>query len=193
MMDTLKRFGIKKPLAIMLFIQMILTILLLITSIYLLSFVIANKLGGWMIASYIFITLSVIAVIAYSVCGYKKGFDIYQLSIIPFLVAVFVNVLLPNRATFQMALLTILFALTFAFLLRQKDERFTFVIGLLMIFVSLMFSIYSSITANIHFLGDVSENWPTYLAMYLSIFVPSIMSCTFTLTYMVKAAKLDKR
>ena len=116
-MDTEKRFGLKKPKAIMLFIQMFFIIFLLVVSIYLLIFVTSNKLGGWMIASYILIMLSVIAIILYSTFGYKKGELVYKLSIVPFLGAVFVNVLLPNRETFQIALLSILLALTFGFLL----------------------------------------------------------------------------
>lgn len=188
-MDTVKKFGLKKPKAIMLFVQMLLIIFLLVVSIYLLVFVISNNLGGWMITSYVFITLAVLAVIEYSIVGYKKGDVIYQLSVLPFLVAIFVNVLLPNRETFQIALLTILFALTFAFLLRQKDRRFTQVIGILMVLVSLVFSIYSAIKANTQFLGDVSENWPTYVAMYSSIFVPCVMSGTFALTYNIRCSR----
>ena len=188
-MDTEKRFGLKKSKAIMLFLQMFLIIFLLIISIYLLVFVISNHLGGWMITSYIFITLSVVTIICYSVIGYKKSDAVYQLSVLPFLAAIFVNVLLPNRETFQVALLTVLFALTFAFLLRQKDKKFTFVILILMVLVSLIFSIYSAIKANTQFLGDVSKNWPTYVAMYSSIFVPVIMSGTFALTYNVRVTK----
>ena len=190
-MDTEKRFGLKKSKAILLFIQMFLIIFILIISIYLLVFVISNHLGGWMIISYIFITISVLAIIFYSVVGYKKGDVIYQLSVLPFLAAVFVNVLLPNRETFQVALLTVLFALTFAFLLRQKDEKFTSIIGILMVAISLVFSIYSSIKANTQFLGEISQNWPTYVAMYLSIFVPVIMSGTFALTYNVRCSRED--
>ena len=188
-MDTEKRFGLKKPKAIILFVQMLFIIFILIVSIYLLIFVISNNLGGWMIASYIFITLSVVVIIYYSTFGYRKGDIVYQLSIAPFLIAVFVNVLLPNREPFQVALLTVLFALTFAFLLRKKDEKFTSIIGILMVAISLVFSIYSSIKANTQFLGEISQNWPTYVAMYLSIFVPVIMSGTFALTYNVKLTK----
>ena len=188
-MDTEKRFGLKKTKATMLFVQMILILFLLVISLYLLVFVISNHLGGWMITSYIFITLSVITIICYSIFGYQKGDVIYQLSALPFLIAIFVNVLLPNRETFQVALLTILFALTFAFLLRQKDKKFTFIILILMMMISLTFSIYSAIKADTQFLGDVSKNWPTYVAMYSSIFVPVIMSGTFALTYNVKVTK----
>ena len=188
-MDTEKKLGIKKPKAIMLFVQMIFIIILLVASIYLLVFVSSNNLGPWMITSYIFITLSVLALICYATIGFKKGDVIYQISVLPFLVAILVNVMLPNRGAFQIALLTLLFALTFAFLLRQKDQRFTFIIAILMVVVALTFSIYSSITANTKFLGDISENWPTYLAMYLSIFVPTIMSVTFALTYNVRITR----
>ena len=188
-MDTEKRLGISKPKAIMLFVQMILTVVLLVISVYLLVFVASNNLGGWMIASYILITLSVLAIMGYGIIGYKKGDMAYLLAVVPFLGAVFVNILLPQRNTFQIATLTLLFALSFAFLLKQKDRKFTYIIGISMLVVSLTFSIFSAITANISFLGEVSDNWPTYVAMYLSIFVPTIMSTTILLTYNVRVTK----
>ncbi|MBQ2069416.1 MAG: hypothetical protein II467_00635 [Bacilli bacterium] len=191
-MDTESKLGIKKNKAIMLFVQMILTILLLAVSVYLLIFVISNNLGGYMISSYILITISVLAIICYGIIGYKKGEIAYLLAVIPFLGAIMANILLPQRNAFQIALLTLLFALTFAFLLRQKDKRFTYIIALSMLVVSLTFSIYSSITANLNFLGNVSDNWLTYLAMYLSIFVPTIMSTTILVTYNVRVDKATK-
>ena len=185
-MDTEKRLGIKKPKAIMLFLQMFLVLFLLGVSIYLLVFVISNNLGGWMIASYILIIVSVLAVVFHGAYGYKKGDRAYRLSVWPFLGAVLVNVMLPNREPFQIALLTILFALTFAFLVKQKDVRFTSCISMSMVAVALIFSIYSAAKANISFLGDISDNWPTYVAMYSSIFVPTVMTVTFALTYNVR-------
>lgn len=185
-MDTEKRLGIKKSKAVMLFIQMILVIYLLIVSVYLLVFVSVNNLGGWMIASYIFISLSVLSIICYSIIGYKKGHIFYTLAIVPFIAAVFVNILLPNRNTLQIAFLAILFALSFAFLIKQHDFKFTSIISYLMVIVSLVFSIYSAITAKIDFLGELSKNWPTYVAMYTSIFVPVVMTVTFALTYNVR-------
>jgi len=157
--------------------------------VYLLVFVASNNLGGWMIASYILITLSVLAIMGYGIIGYKKGDMAYLLAVVPFLGAVFVNILLPQRNAFQIATLTLLFTLSFAFLLKQKDRKFTYIIGISMLVVSLTFSIYSAITANISFLGEVSDNWPTYAAMYLSIFVPTIMSTTILLTYNVRVTK----
>lgn len=188
-MDTEKKLGIKKYKAIILFVQMILTLLLLVVSSYLLVFVIANGLGGMMIASYILIILSSLAIICYGIIGYKKGLKAYILAVIPFLGAIFVNILLPQRNPFQIVLLVVLFALTFAFLLRQKDSRFTYVVSFLMVAVSLTFSLYSAITAKIDFLGPVENNWPTYVAMYLSIFVPIIISTTLLLTYNVRNTK----
>ena len=94
--------------------------------------------------------------------------------------------MLPNRETFQVGLLSLLLTFTFAFLLRQKDYKFTNIISIIMILIALVFSIYSAINANTQFLGDIKDNWPTYLAMYLSIFIPTIMSSTFALTYNVR-------
>ena len=65
-MNTVEKLNIKKPKAILLFVQMLLTIYLALISIYLLYFVIAYKLGGQMITSYIFIMISVLSIILYS-------------------------------------------------------------------------------------------------------------------------------
>lgn len=188
-MDTEKKYGIKKDKAILLFVQMVLTIILLIVSIYLLVFISVNNLGGWMIASYILITLSVLAIICYSIIGYKKGLVAYIIAIIPFLGAILVNILLPQRDSFQVAVLSILFALTSIFMVKQKDKKFNSIVSILMCVVALTFSIYSAITAHLDFLGQMSAKWYTYFAMYLSIFIPSIMSGTFALTYNVKIIK----
>lgn len=188
-MDTKKRFGLKKSQAIMLFIQMVLTIILLIASIYLLVFVDLKNLGGWMISSYVLITISVLAIIGYGIIGYKKSKLAYQLAIAPFLGAILVNILLPQRDFFQVAVLTILFALVFTYLFVLDNRKLSYIFVVSMVLVSLIFSIYSSITAKIDFLGEVSSNWPTYLAMYLSIFIPTIMSTTILITYNVRLTK----
>lgn len=190
-MDTLKKLGIEKDKAIFLFIQMILSILLLVASVYLLIFVSVNQLGGWMISSYILISLSVLAIIAYGSVGYKKNEFAYLLAIAPFLAAIFVNILLPQRNTVQIALLSLLFALVSIFLVKQKDHKLNGCISILMVVVSLAFSIYSSITARLDFFGTMPlTGWYTYFAMYLSIFVPTIMSTTIALTYNVRISRV---
>ena len=113
-------------------------------------------------------------------------------AIIPFLGAILVNILLPQRNAVQIALLSILFALVSIFLVKQKERKFNVYISLAMVVVSLAFSIYSSITAKLDFLGQMpSTGWYTYLAMYLSIFVPTIMSATFALTYNVRISRVE--
>lgn len=71
-MDTIKKYGIRKDKAILLFLQMLLTIVITVISIYLLIFIIINNLGPWMISSYIFICLSTLAIICYGMIGYKR-------------------------------------------------------------------------------------------------------------------------
>ncbi len=193
-MDTEKKLGIKKGQALSLFLQMILSIIILATSIYLLVFVIVNKVDylGWMITSYVLINLSILAIIVYGIIGFKKGRLAYYSAIVPFLGAILVNILLPTRSVFQIALLAVLFALNVAFLLRQDDRKFTYIILGCSLVVALTFSIYSAITANTQFLGPVSEQWFTYLAMYLSIFIPTIMETTFAITYNVRTTRKAK-
>ena len=105
--------------------------------------------------------------------------------------AILVNILLPQRNAIQIAILTILFALVSIFLVKQKDHKFNSVISILMVVVSLVFSIYSSITARLDFLGYLPSGWYTYLAMYLSIFIPTIISTTFAVTYNVRISRVE--
>lgn len=188
-MGIREKLGIKTPQLVLLAIQIVLTVLLLVVAVYLLVFVSANQLGGWMIASYIQITISVLALILYFLVGHRKGKAAYYLAILPFLGAIFVNILLPQRSAFQIGVLTVLFGLVVAFLLRQEDKRFTFVVSLAMVAVALTFSIYSAVTANVSFLGDIGAHWFTYLAMYASIFVPTVMTVTLALIYNVKVTR----
>ncbi|MBE6136146.1 MAG: hypothetical protein E7181_02625 [Erysipelotrichaceae bacterium] len=188
-MDTVQKYGIKKTKAIFLFLQMLLIIVITATALYLLAFAIGHNLGLWMIVSYSFILLSTLVIIAYGMIGFKKGEIAYILAIAPFLGAILVNILLPQRDTFQVAVLSILFALTSIFMVKQKDKKFNSIVSILMCAVALTFSIYSAITARLDFLGQMSAKWYTYFAMYLSIFIPSIMSGTFALTYNVKITK----
>ncbi len=140
-MNTKEKFGLEKPKAIMLFIQMLLIIILFITSIYLLVFVIINKLGGWMITSYIFITLSIISIMLYSIFGYKKDDLYYKLAVIPFLIAILINIILPGRNAFQIAALAVLLAFLFGYLLKLDDDNYSFSLSILIIVVSLLFSV----------------------------------------------------
>lgn len=190
-MNTEEKYGLKKKQAILLFVQMLLILFQLAVAVYLLVFVIKYNLGGWMISSYIFITISIIAIIIYSFHGYKKNNIIYKLSVIPFMVAVLVNVMLPGREAFQVALLTILFALIFGHILKLEDGKVNYIITISMVVVSLTFSIYSSIKANTQFLGEIDALWTTYLAMYLSIFIPTIMSGTFALISNIKRTRIN--
>lgn len=191
-MNTEEKYGLKKAKAILLFVQMFLVFFQLIVSVYLLIFVIKYNLGGWMISSYIFITISVLSVIFYSIYGYKKSKIYYVISLIPFMIAVFINALLPIRETFQVGVLIVLFGLVFGYILKIDDKKYNVVLSISMIIVSLIFSVYSAIKADTQFLGSIDAIWTTYLAMYLSIFIPTIMSSTFALINNVRNDKKSK-
>lgn len=191
-MDTLKKYGLTKAKAILLFLQMFLIIIQLLIAVYLLVFSIEYKLSEWMISSYVFIMISVISIIIYAVIGFKKGEIAYLLAIAPFLIAIFINILIPNRDTFQISMLVLLFALTLVFLFKQDDFHINSLISIAMVVVALSFSIYSSINANVNFLKELSAKWSTYVAMYLSIFIPVIMSATLALTYNVRKTRLKE-
>ena len=176
----------------MLAVQFVLTIALLVLMVYLLDFVISHQLGGWMIASYVFIILSVVAIIIYGIYAYRRGDIGYRCTLLPFLGATLINAIMPGRAPIQIALLLVLFALTFTLIIDEKNEKESFVLLSAMVLVSVTFSIYSSVTANTQFLGDVASNWATYLAMYFSISLPTITSVTYLVAYKAKIEHFSK-
>jgi len=189
-MDTVKKYGLKKSKALILFLQMLLISFMFITAVYLLIFTIKYNLGGWMILSYVFILISILSIILYAIIGYKKGSIAYICAIAPFLIAVFINILIPYRDTFQIAMLVIVFALAFLFMFKLDSYKLNSIISFLMIVFSISFSIYSSIHANVNFLGEISAGIAAYLAMYLSIFIPVIMTSTFALTYNIRNTRI---
>ena len=189
-MDTVKKYGLKKSKALILFLQMLLISFMFITAVYLLIFTIKYNLGGWMILSYGFILISILSIILYAIIGYKKGNIAYICAIAPFLIAVFMSILIPYRDTFQIAMLVIVFALAFLFMFKLDSYKLNTIISILMIVFSISFSIYSSIHANVNFLGEISESFLAYLAMYLSIFIPVIMTSTFALTYNIRNTRI---
>ncbi|MBQ7244220.1 MAG: hypothetical protein IJS52_08495 [Bacilli bacterium] len=176
----------------MLAVQFVLTIALLALMVYLLDFVISHQLGGWMIASYVFIILSVLAIIIYGVYAYRRGDIGYRCTLLPFLSATLINTIMPGRAPIQIALLAILFALTFTLIIDEKNEKESFILLSAMVLVSVGFSVYSAITANTKFLGDVASNWATYVAMYSSIALPTITSVTYLVAYKAKIEHFSK-
>ena len=113
----------------------------------------------------------------------------YILSIIPFMIVVFVNILIPSRNIFQQALLILLLISLVIFVLKQEDPGFINIVAFAMLAVALVFSIYSAINANTQFLGPVKDNWLTYVSMYLSIFTPTIVSFTYLVAYNARFAR----
>ncbi|MBP5091662.1 MAG: hypothetical protein J6328_03790 [Bacilli bacterium] len=188
-MDTEKRFGLKKSAAYLLFIQMALTLVVLVAAVYLLIFVLVHNLGGWMAVSYVMVIISLLAIIGHGLFGYKIGPTSFKITIAAFLIATFINMLLPGRETFQIAGLSLLFALTLVFLFKQNDRKEGSIFACLMGAVALVLSIYSAIKANPQFLGPVSENWLTYVAMYISIFIPTVMTSTIAIVFHVNLGK----
>ena len=189
-MDTVKKYGLKKAKALLLFLQMLLISFMFITAVYLLIFTIKYNLGGWMILSYVFIFISILSIILYAIIGYKKGNIAYICATSPFLIALFINILIPYRDTFQIAMLVIVFALAFLFMFKLDSYKLNSILSILMIVFSMSFSIYSSIHANVNFLGEIHTSFLAYLAMYLSIFIPVIMTSTFALTYNIRNTRI---
>ena len=189
-MDTQERFGLKKGDAVLLFVQMLIISIGIAASGYLLIFSIIQKLQWMSILSTALVFVSFLSLAIYGIIGYKKGEMAYSLSILPFLAAILVNLMLPGRSAPQIGLLGVLLMISFAFLLRQEDTVFTRIMAYCMIAVSLCFSIFSAITANTEFLGPVDKgNVLAYIAMYYSIFTPVLISGTYALTYHIKLVR----
>jgi hypothetical protein len=188
-MDTKAKFGLSKRNAIFLFVQMIFTILGFAAQIGIMIFLIANGLDTFMLISSISILLAFVAIFAYGIYGYKKSNAFYYCAIAFFLFAILMNNILPFRDTFQKILLTMLFGAFAAFILAQKNFKLSLIVVCIASLLSLVFSIYSSVTANVNSLGPIEQNVLPAIMMYVSIWTPVIISLVFAATTLAREEK----
>lgn len=188
-MDTKAKFGLSKRNAIFLFVQMIFTILGFAAQMGIMIFLIANGLDTFMLISSISILLAFVAIFAYGIYGYKKNNAFYYAAIGFFLFAILMNNILPFRDTFQKILLTMLFGAFAAFILAQKNFKLSLIVVCIASLLSLVFSIYSSVTANVNSLGPIEQNVLPAIMMYVSIWTPVIISLVFAATTLAREEK----
>ena len=188
-MDTKAKFGLSKRNAIFLFVQMIFTILGFAAQMGIMIFLIANGLDTFMLISSISILLAFVAIFAYGIFGYKKSNAFYYAAIAFFLFAILMNNILPFRDTFQKILLTMLFGAFAAFILAQKNFKLSLIVVCIASLLSLVFSIYSSVTANVNSLGPIEQNVLPAIMMYVSIWTPVIISLVFAATTLAREEK----
>ena len=175
-----------KRLKYLLFLQIVLVIIGLVTQVGLFVFSLTNNLMPIMTVSYGVLVAAHIGAILYGIIGYKKGQPRYFILIALFLIAILLNIILPFRDVTQKVLLTILFGLMSVFMFKQEDSKFTNYLILIAAIVALGFSVYSSITANPNALGDVTYKTLSTIFMYLSIFAPVMFVGLFGVSYNVK-------
>lgn len=188
-MDTKAKFGLSKRNAIFLFVQMIFTILGFAAQMGIMIFLIANGLDTFMLISSISILLAFLAIFVYGIYGYKKNNAFYYAAIGFFLFAILMNNILPFRDTFQKILLTMLFGAFAAFILAQKNFKLSLIVVCIASLLSLVFSIYSSVTANVNSLGPIEQNVLPAIMMYVSIWTPVIISLVFAATTLAREEK----
>ena len=188
-MDTKAKFGLSKRNAIFLFVQMIFTILGFAAQMGIMIFLIANGLDTFMLISSISILLAFVAIFVYGIYGYKKNNAFYYAAIGFFLFAILMNNILPFRDTFQKILLTMLFGSFAAFILAQKNFKLSLIVVCIASLLSLVFSIYSSVTANVNSLGPIEQNVLPAIMMYVSIWTPVIISLVFAATTLAREEK----
>lgn len=171
---------------VLLTIQMVLVLIGLFTQVGLFVFAIINNLNVLMIISYGVLVAAHIGAVIYGIIGYKKGPSRYIIIISLFLLAILLNIILPFRDIPQRVLLVLLFGLMAVFMFKQSDYKFTNYLLLIASVVALVFSIYSSITANPNAIGNVSLKELATVLMYLSIFAPVVFVGFFGVSYNAK-------
>ena len=181
-MDTVEKYGLKKPHAILLFVQMILIIIGLNIQVSVCVLTIKFNLSVYMLISCIAMIFAHVGVLTYGLIGYKKGQPFYFATIGLFLLAIVVNIVIPFRDIAQRILLTLLFGMMCVFPFKEKDYKFTNILLAIASLFALAFSIYSSITANPNSMGEVPTIFPV-IVMYLSIFAPLILVGLFAVAY----------
>ena len=188
-MDTQEKFGLKKFHAILLFIQMLIIILGTIITGFVFTFIVSSGYGGIMLASSVSVLISYVVIILYGSFGYSKDSAYYLVAIGFFAFAVVINTMIDFRTPFQIGILTVLFGALVAFAVKQDNKKLSLYFILVAFFLALVFSIYSAITANPKAMGDETISPITIIAMYGSLFTPTIMTGTFALTHYVHMQK----
>ena len=176
----------EKKIKILLYIQMVLVLIGLVTQTGLFIFAIVNQLDTLMIISYGVLMLAHVGAVVYGIIGYKRGPVRFILLVSSFLLAILLNIILPFRDIPQRIALVILFGLMSIFMFKQDDYKFTNYLILVAAVVALFFSIYSSINANPNALGDVKFKTMATVFMYLSIFAPVMFVGFFGVSYNAK-------
>lgn len=188
-MDTKTRYGISKPKAIALLLQLIPIVLATASTVFVLWFSIAYNTGALFVSAYTAVLISYAAIIFYASYGHKKDDRYFLGAVYAFCVAIQLNILLPFRTTYQLVTLTVLFGLYIAFAQRIKNTKAADILLLCMLVFAVAFSVYSTATARTENLNELSENVLSVSAMYISIWTPVIMTVTFALAYSVRKKK----
>ena len=185
-MDTEKKFGLPKWKAIALFCQFVLIVLATVCTGYVLWFSVSHNTGAIFIAAYVVVLISYVAIIFYAAYGRNKDDSYYLGAVYAFCAAILLNVLLPFRTTYQMITLIGLFGIYIAFAQRLKQVNVAEWLLLCAFVFAIAFSVYSTVTARVDNLGELSNNLFSVSAMYISIWTPVIMTVTLALAYNVR-------
>lgn len=185
-MENLQKYNMPKWKGILLLIQLIFVILAFIGSIYLLWFSIKYKFGVLTNIVYLVIAISYMSIIFYGAYGYKKQDSYFLGALYTFSLAILLNIILPFRSIYQMIVLILFFGGYIALAQRIKEKKIANIILIIIFLLSLMFSIYSTITSNLSSMGEVGSNIFTILTMYLSIWTPVIMTITLGLSFSLR-------
>ena len=185
-MDTKLKYGISKNHAILLFVQMVLTIIGFLSQLGILIFLLTSHSDTSMIISSISILLCYLVIIGYAIFGYKRRRIYYLLAVIFFMVAIVINGILPFRDMVQRILLMLLLIMMTSFIMFQENYKLDNIIIMISTLIALCFSIYSLITSNVQNGGGSEFNFITVLLMVLSIFTPVIVTGVFGVTYIVR-------
>ncbi|MBQ7277465.1 MAG: hypothetical protein IJS58_09515 [Bacilli bacterium] len=189
-METIK---IKNQHKSLLIFQMCLISFGTIASIILLFFLIINKISGWMMIGSACVMIAYLGLTFYSIFGYKskKKKFIYLFALIFYIIAIFVNLLLPFRNTLQIALLAILLILISIYASEINNNLKNYIILIIGIIISLIFSIYSASISSVDSLGPLSNKIFAIIMMYVSVFAPVFLTSTFALIHSISIGKLS--
>ena len=185
-MDTIKKYGLNKRTAILLFIQMILVSLGLLAQIGLLIYICMYAPVWNMIAGSACMILAYISVFVYATIGYKSNKVFYHVAIALFLLAILINVIAPFRDEIQKVLLMLLFGTFSAFIFKLDNFKISNILAVTGVCLALGFSIYASCFASVDNFAPVQNHIIAGLCMHYSILSPVVVSGLLALTNNVR-------
>ena len=150
---------------------------------FVLTYLLLNNYTGLMLVSSIIMTFSVIFLITYGTFDLGNAKLYLLLSMLLFISAIIINIVLPFRNIFQQITLSLMLILMILIIVFNKKYLVSIILFTALLFISLSFSLYSSCIASTDNLNNSKVVILSEIAMHFSIASPTILVLSYFIIY----------